>query len=399
LREPSEGGKQQISNELKVRLIKDVIADCEALIDCEHRFLHANHALKIPPERLILSLHTDLGNQQYIREFIDSDIPARYHKLAISCERIEQLDPVIELLKKHKPDNFIMIPTFPCSLSARLVYKLYDSLGTYVHNDEAVIAHQPSLDMVSLCRMEAINLNTEFYAIIGKEQILHSLSVIVYNKWFEQTGTNRIFLPVVANTAEEALGLVNWIRKRNAVKGVAVTMPFKLSVSQIIDNTQKSVNTWLPQSKEYFNTDAIAMQEAIRHFKLKKGDNILIYGKGGTARTTQQVLEQMGFHNTQQMDRRDMHESTVYRLLINCTPFGLDALDSSDSLPDFEALIDLPYGKESTVLVKKAITQKVEYVDGFTFWKWQAKAQSDFFGIESEFKDFIDTLDLQAIVQ
>ena len=141
------------------------------------------------------------------------------------------------------------------------------------------------------------------------------------------------------------------------------------------------------------------MEQSIKYFQLKKSDDILIYGKGGTAQTAQQVLDRMGFHNIHQLNRNEIQTNKTFQLLINCTPFGLNETDDPATLPLFKALIDLPYGKQTTTLVSKAIKDKLVYIDGFTFWKWQAKAQADLFGLEPEFKDYIDTLDLQALIQ
>lgn len=397
-RDIAEGGKRRILPETKTNLFIDAIKNTTALIDCEYQFLSKHPGLIIPPEKLVLSLHTNIDRIDLIKDFIKSLITAKYYKLAVSCDSIDQLDMIITLMQTCKKENFILIPTYPCSVSARLLYKLYGSCATYVHNETPVIANQPSIDFVTKCRIESINSDTQIYAIFGKEQILNSLSVNVYNSWFKQTNTNRVFLPLVAETSEEAMGLIKWISKRAKIKGVAITMPFKLSISPIIDNTKQNINSWLPVSKSFTNTDAIAMQQAIEQTKLNKEDDILIYGRGGTAQTARHILEQLGFYNIHQLNRDDVKESKTYQLLINCTPFGLSETDNPDLLPDFETLIDLPYGKQQTMLVRKAINHKLRYIDGFTFWKWQAKAQADFFGIEPEFKDYINMLDLQAML-
>ncbi len=398
-RDKAEGGKRKISPEIKSNLFLDALHNSTALIDCEYLFSKKHPGMNIPPERLVLSLHTNIDRLDLIKDFIASFIPAKYYKLAISCDSIDQLDKVILMMQKSKKENFILIPTYPCSVSARLLYRLYDSCATYVHNDAPVIANQPSIELVNKCRIESINTDTQIYAIIGKEQILNSLSVNVYNSWFKQTNTNRVFLPIVAITSEQAMGLINWVNRRAKVKGVAITMPFKLSVSSIIDNTKQNINSWRPDSKSFTNTDAIAMKQAIEQTKLNKEASILIYGRGGTAKTARHMLEQLGYFNIHQLNRNEDRKSKSYQLLINCTPFGLNEADNPDLLPDFETLIDLPYGKQQTTLVRKAIANKLDYIEGLTFWKWQAQAQAEFFGLEAEFKDYLETLDLRAIVQ
>lgn len=398
-RDQAEGGKQQISSEQKCYLINESLRASKALIDCEYQFLIKHSGLSIPSERLILSLHTDIDKYELIKSFIETQISAKYYKLAVSCQSITELDEITDLIKKNKPDNFIIIPTYPCSLSARLLYKLYHSCATYVHNAQPVISNQPSLDLITKCRIETINSDTLIYAIIGKEQILDSLSVYVYNQWFKQTNQNKVFLPIVANSAEEAGSLICWIRKRAMVKGVAVTMPFKQTISSLINDTQQIVNSWLPETNTFTNTDEIAMKQAIEHFNLDKTDSILIYGRGATAQTAQHILAQLGFTDITQLNRKDKSHNKTYQLLINCTPFGLKKSDQPDILPEYSNLIDLPYGKQTTSLVSKAVANKLDYIDGFVFWKWQAKAQAEFFGLEFEFKDNIDSVDLPKLIQ
>jgi shikimate 5-dehydrogenase len=75
----------------------------------------------------------------------------------------------------------------------------------------------------------------------------------------------------------------------------------------------------------------------------------------------------------------------------------LKRTDNPDTLPAFNNLIDLPYGKQTTTLVRRAIRKKLDYIDGFVFWKWQAKAQAEFFGLEPGFKDYLDILDLHNL--
>ena len=42
-------------------------------------------------------------------------------------------------------------------------------------------------------------------------------------------------------------------------------------------------------------------------------------------------------------------------------------------------LLDLPYGKNQTSLIRTCKENNIEYVDGKTFWAWQAQKQEEIF--------------------
>ena len=76
-------------------------------------------------------------------------------------------------------------------------------------------------------------------------------------------------------------------------------MPFKekiLKKVDILDDTAKktgSINTVIIKNKKLigYNTDLFGAEKAISKIKIKKNDNILIIGSGGTSRTISYALK------------------------------------------------------------------------------------------------------------
>jgi shikimate 5-dehydrogenase/3-dehydroquinate dehydratase len=404
LRSAEEGGKQQISLTTKKQILSRILNETTSLVDCEYSFLLNNPDFSIQSDRLILSLHCSINDSELIREFMETEIKARYFKLAISCSRITQLDDIHILLKDSWKDKFILVPMYPCSVTARLLYKFYGSIATYTYNQEITALNQPSYKLSKVCRIKDISIDTEIYAIVGKEQILSSLSVSVYNKWFSEKNSNRVLLPIVSNTAEEAIEYIQFISKIAHLKGVAITMPFKKEIVAKYNPGISVANSWLPTLNEFNNTDEIAMEKALLQVGVNSNSHVLILGTGATSEIAYSVLQKHKLVDIKIVNREKMIRADVdnhwrqqkYDLIINCTPYGLLEIEKSIPMPDFKALIDLPYGKVETLLVEKAKQYNVPYVDGFMFWKWQAQAQALFWGLETEFLEYLDRIDLSS---
>jgi shikimate 5-dehydrogenase len=296
-------------------------------------------------------------------------------------------------------------------MSLRLLYKLYGSKATYAYTHEPVAKNQISMRLAELCRIDKINSQTQILGIIGTKQVINSLSLEVYDGWFKHQKQNKTMLPIVADSAEESISIINWIKDKAIIMGMSITMPYKKQLPRLLKTDNNVINSWLPQDNSTANTDIIAMQKALDRLDISLKDSVLILGTGATADTAMTVLEKMRIkditlysrHRIYQKQgetlRNHTHPAHTYDLLINCTPFGFAESDAAVSIPAFKSLVDLPYGKEDSVLVKKAKSENIPYIDGITFWKWQAEAQAEFFNLEPEFKNYINSLDLQSLLQ
>jgi shikimate 5-dehydrogenase/3-dehydroquinate dehydratase len=407
VREKEEGGFSDISVSLKKNMISLAQIHTKSLIDCEYAFLNRYLVQDIPSSRLILSLHTEYSKQGLINDFLTTTIKARYYKFAVSCNNLNQFDDLIKQVPPDKRKRMILIPLYPSPLTLRLAYKLYSSIATYVYLNESVAVNQPDLSLAVLCRINQINPNTTVFGIVGGQQVISSLSLIVYNNWFKLQQQNKVMLPITEASVEEVLSLVNWLSCRTRVKGIAITMPFK---KKLVNNNSKDnymANSWLPVNDSFKSTDEFACQKALDYLVISRHMSVLILGTGATSETAINVFERNRIKDITIYNRQRCHQSELdnglsshrYDLLINCTPLGFSEEDNLNKIPSFDRLIDLPYGKTDSLLVRKAKSENLPFVDGFMFWKWQAEAQAEFFGLEPEFKDYINSLNLQSLLQ
>jgi len=395
-REQSEGGVNPITNSNKIILCKQLLDSGSALIDCEYLFLKQNPEFHIPEERLVLSLHTDVSKQEVIWDFLRTDIKAKYFKLAVKCSDINALDALADNVPNDKKDRLILVPLAPLPLTYRLLFKLYGSLGTYVYLKGKTAQNQPSLVLANACRINKITSQTELYGIIGNRKVAKSLSVFMHNYCFQRNKQDVAMLPIIAGTPAEALKIVDWLKAKANLKGLAITMPFKKKIPHLITGERIIANSWLVASNTFINTDETAMDLAIDTLRLNKSSSVLILGTGATSQIAQKVLLQKGYENYQILSRQQLKERRTRRLsknrdlifyhhfdlLINCTPFGLKADDNPKLLPAFDSLIDLPYGTERTTLVNHSLKKDLPHVSGTMFWKWQALEQAEFFGLD-----------------
>jgi len=410
-RDASEGGINVLQDCSKEALIKEILEKNSSIIDCEYMFLKRNPGFTIPAERLLLSLHTDSNKMDLINEFLGSTINAMYYKLALSCRSLAEFDEIVRMIPDDKQGRMFLVPLFPLPMTLRLVYKLYGSASAYTYWHEPIVKHQPSLNLANLCRIDRLERDTEIYGIIGGEQVMSSLSVMVYNRWFELQKQNKVLIPVIALSQLEAGEIVNWLQGRVIIGGFAITMPLKRKLTRHMESSLPIANSWLPTENTFANTDETAFGLALSELKVTSGNSVLILGTGATAETAMHVLEKnrirditiWNSHKIAQIQHasasRNQAGAIRYDLMINCTPFSFNVTDKADGLPEFRALLDLPYGKTVSVLVRDAESRGIPYVDGFTFWKWQAIAQAEFFGLEAGFADFVRGLDLPSLLQ
>jgi len=395
-RESDEGGRIPLSDIDKIKLYTRILETCSALIDCEYHFLKRHPGFQIPADRLILSLHTDSSAQDDITGFLKTEIQAKYYKLALKSTIIAAVDEVSSRIRSDRKDKLILVPLAPLPLTYRLVFRLYGSQGTYVYLKEKTAQNQPSLVLANACRIDKITSQTELYGIIGNRKVAKSLSVFMHNYCFQRNKQDIAMLPIIAVTPAEALKIVDWLKVKANLKGLAITMPFKKKIPHLITGERIIANSWLVASNTFINTDETAMDLAIDTLRMSKSSSVLILGTGATSQIAQKVLQQKGFENYQILTRQQLKDRRARRLskkhdlifyhhfdlLINCTPFGLKAEDNPKLLPAFDALIDLPYGTERTTLVSYALKRDLPHVSGTMFWKWQALEQAEFFGLD-----------------
>lgn len=166
--------------------------------------------------------------------------------------------------------------------------------------------------------------------------------------------------------------------KRRDFKAINVTIPYKETVmpylDSISDNAIKigSVNTVVNKNGKLYgyNTDYSGAEALIRHIGVEiKGKKVMILGSGGTSKTMNAVVRDMGACSIINVSRRAEQGRVTYedairlhsdaQVIINTTPVGMYPKNEGcpidiDLFPRLEGVVDAIYNPLKTKLVQKA---------------------------------------------
>ena len=219
----------------------------------------------------------------------------------------------------------------------------------------------------------------KMYGLIGKK-LGHSYSPHFFQEKFSKEkidGEYRLF------EMDNPKHLREMIEKMPDLKGLNVTIPFKLEVAPYLDRLDPvaritgSVNVIkIIRSKQGlflmgFNTDVYAFEKTLRPL-IKNRPNIrgLILGTGGAAHTVSYVLRKLGIYFNFVSRKPTKVESIKYswinaeimhnyRLIVNTTPVGMfPRVEDCIALPydkvtPLHILYDLIYNPEETLFLQK----------------------------------------------
>ena len=392
--------------------------DCFIDLEIENFISESPSKSKIKSDNLILSFHdfNEKTNFEKMKNIIriSNYIPARFLKIAVNISAFSDFLKIPALIEKsNKPVVFVGMGNL--GKISRILYRQLGSVGTFIGIANHLTAEgQISEIEAEMYRLDKIGDETKIGGIIGGEQVTKSLGLTFYNDYFRENNLNAVYLPFVVTKLDDFL---YWIRKSKfRFYGFSVTMPHKKKIgnekrkkrkeeddfSNEGENEFPVYNLFLPEKNEFFNTELIAFQKAIKFLKIKINEKILIFGSGGSAETALFAFqkfplvylssrnENMGRKLSEKFWRNFISQrkpnSKKFDIIINCTPLGMNNEDflRITNLSLSTKIIDLPYGEEKTPLIKECETQKALFVDGRMFWKWQAEMQLKIFEEEIE---------------
>ncbi len=239
----------------------------------------------------------------------------------------------------------------------------------------------------------------EIYGLIGKK-LEHSYSPIYFEEKFSREkidGEYRLF------EMDNPKNLRQMIEEMPDLKGLNVTIPFKLDVGAYLDKLDAiaritgSVNVIkIIRSNEGvflmgFNTDVYGFEKTLKPL-IKNRPNIrgLILGTGGAAHTVAYVFRKLGIYFNFISRKPTKVESIKYswinaeilqnyRLIVNTTPVGMFprvedymALPYDDLTP-LHILYDLIYNPEETVFLQKGRAHGAITKNGLEMLQLQAE--------------------------
>lgn len=405
IRDISEGGVKQINCKEKTEFYRKMIVKFNCLVDYE---LSQYKDLDIPTSNLILSYH-DFSEELDIQKLekaveISNSKAAKYLKIAVNISNYIELNFIEKIIKKsNKPVIFATMGKL--GKIGRILHKHLGADSTFVGLKHHTTADgQLTEEEASILQLKDINKKTALSGIVGYEQVWQSLGLKFYNTIFKNQKLNAVYLPFFTDDLSDFLSWFNSSDFKDRFFGFSVTMPFKKEITKLLDprdSVNHPVNLFLPKSKRTFNSDIEAFLKCILYLNIKPENKILIFGSGATAESALMALAGYSVFITSRNEHKGMELATKYSkefipinkidqhaflILINCTPYGMN---NEDVLAELriklpEIVIDLPYKEKNTLLIKHCIENEIDYVDGKTFWKWQA---------ESQMKKFLNELD------
>lgn len=239
------------------------------------------------------------------------------------------------------------------------------------------------------------------YGLIG-EKLGHSYSKEIHNE-LGQTAYEHY---------ELEKGQVEDFVKRPDIKGLNVTIPYKLTVMPFCDTLSDSaksigsVNTLVYDSERKlhgYNTDYDGFIYMVKRAGIViEGKKVLILGTGGTSLTARAAVRDLGAREiviasrnaadcsvgqlrVVSYDELDKHRDS--EIIVNTTPVGMypntpASLLSLDDFPNCQGVVDVIYNPRRTELLHQAMEKGIPATDGLPMLVTQAKVAEEYFNGE-----------------
>jgi len=245
-----------------------------------------------------------------------------------------------------------------------------------------------------------IDAQTSLYAVFGNP-VSHSLSPVMHNTAFAETGFNAVYLAFRVVDIEAAMAAVRAV----GIRGVSVTIPHKVAAMNLLDEIDDqarrigAVNTVVNREGRLwgYNSDGQGAVRALLAKTAIEGADIVIIGAGGAARAIGSSLVDNGgritiINRSIQAGKRladnlnaDFKPLAGLKqiradILINTTPVGMHPqtkqLPLSPELIRREMLVmDIVYNPLQTALLKHARSRGCRTVDGIDMFVYQGACQ------------------------
>lgn len=346
-------------------------------------------------------------------------------KLAYMAERITDCFAALDMLRQEK--DLIALAMGEAGVITRLFAR---KLGAFLmfaslEKDKESAPGQVTIDeMKNIYRWDAITADTKVYGIIGCP-VGHSLSPVIHNAAFDETGFNGLYVPLlIAESREEFSAFLDGVRERKwlDIRGLSVTIPHKQNALEyvranggeleVLAERIGAVNTLSIDSNgkvSGYNTDyAGAMDALVEAMGIQrvdmKGVTVAILGAGGVARAIVAGLTDVGaevsiYNRTVSKGRKLAEEfgcrwgaaaelaemqSLDVKVVINCTSLGMHP--KVEGTPIKKELIkkgmvvfDTVYNPLETRLLRDARQAGAQAIDGLQMLINQAALQFKIF--------------------
>jgi 3-dehydroquinate dehydratase/shikimate dehydrogenase len=411
-RRKEDGGKWQGSEEARVLLLREAIAEGVDWVDLEEDI--AGQIPRFGRTKRIISYHNFRKTPDDLRE-----LHARMAKLNPDIIKIATMANVphdnvrmLEMIQESETPTVGMCMG-DIGTPSRILAGKFGAPFTYAtfHHERTLAPGQLSFkQMNEIYRYERIGANTTVFGVIA-DPVGHSLSPHVHNAAFEARGIDAVYVPF--RVPADALGQFMEDAPRMGIKGLSVTIPHKEAIARHltkVDPAVKSiaaVNTVVFEGSEVigYNTDYNAAMDCLEYQlgdigadpSPLKNKRVLVLGAGGVARPIVFGLRKRGATTTiasrtlaraerlahtfeaKAVDWEARHRGNV-DIIINCTPIGMHPnVDESPIHKTFlkpaMLVFDTVYNPESTLLVKDARSRNCAVITGVEMFVRQAMLQ------------------------
>ncbi|MDI6688370.1 MAG: shikimate dehydrogenase [Desulfobacterales bacterium] len=269
-----------------------------------------------------------------------------------------------------------------------------------------------------------IDSKTSLYAVLG-DPVSHSLSPVMHNSAFANTGYNGVYLAF--NVKDRNLASAISGIKALGIKGASITIPHKVAVMEFLDELDEkalkigAVNTIVNRDGKLFgyNTDCLGATNALLEKTDIKNKDVVILGSGGAARATGfgivseggrltilGVLKDEGENLAKDLGVNYYHLSEFGKIdcsiLINATPVGMTPdtkampIERQDLNKEM-VVMDIVYNPIKTRLLKEAEDLGCITVDGASMFVYQGVAQFEMWTGKKAPVDIMRTTVLNAL--
>lgn len=241
---------------------------------------------------------------------------------------------------------------------------------------------------------------TEVYGILGNP-VRHSLSPAMHNAAFQHLGLDKVYIPLPAVDAGNAIQGI----KALGIRGASVTIPHKQAVIPFLDSIDPvaakigAVNTLVIKDGLVFgaNTDWLGANAALKQLTALGGKKVLLLGAGGSARAIGFGLLEEGAELTLASRTPSTGQALAGALgcswipltsvsdfsadiLINATSVGMGKNAGISPVPrdavgNFSLVMDIVYAPLETILLRDAQAAGCKTINGLAMLLYQGVAQ------------------------
>lgn len=217
------------------------------------------------------------------------------------------LDDVTDLFRQAKEIgdfDHILVAMDSVGLPSRILANKLNNFLTYVSPKETsgkipILGHLDPITLNEMYNFRTIDSNTRIFGITGYPLNATS-SPKIHNEWYRKYGMNAVFIPIRAETPEQALAFCEEV----GIEGLSVTVPHKESVIGDLHVISEEVgeinacNTVVRRGLEWagFNTDAFGFKRSLLEFlgvKSLARKKVSIIGSGGAAKAVAYIVKQL----------------------------------------------------------------------------------------------------------